>query len=94
MRLSLSKVFFLVLFHIFLTTTLLPLVGPLRGSFSEIVKVAKDLGYTEPDPRNDLNGMNVARKVNLQRRLLGRMHVYLYLIVIGYFLWSFSRFGY
>lgn len=33
-------------------------------TFSQIVKTAKDLGYTEPDPRDDLNGMDVARKVN------------------------------
>lgn len=33
--------------------------------FSETVRVAKDLGYTEPDPRDDLNGMDVARKVNI-----------------------------
>lgn len=33
------------------------------GTFSQIVKTAKDLGYTEPDPRDDLNGMDVARKV-------------------------------
>jgi homoserine dehydrogenase len=39
--------------------------GPSKGTFSEIVKVAKDLGYTEPDPRDDLNGMDVARKVML-----------------------------
>lgn len=32
-------------------------------SFSENVKIAKELGYTEPDPRDDLNGMDVARKV-------------------------------
>jgi homoserine dehydrogenase len=31
--------------------------------FSDIVKEAKRLGYTEPDPRDDLNGMDVARKV-------------------------------
>lgn len=31
--------------------------------FSEIVSIAKELGYTEPDPRDDLNGMDVARKV-------------------------------
>lgn len=37
--------------------------GPSKGTFSEIVKIAKDLGYTEPDPRDDLNGMDVARKV-------------------------------
>ncbi|GJM88117.1 hypothetical protein PR202_ga04144 [Eleusine coracana subsp. coracana] len=31
--------------------------------FSEVVKTAKSLGYTEPDPRDDLGGMDVARKV-------------------------------
>lgn len=30
---------------------------------SEIVKEAKAKGYTEPDPRDDLNGTDVARKV-------------------------------
>jgi homoserine dehydrogenase len=34
-----------------------------KKKFSDIVKVAKELGYTEPDPRDDLNGMDVARKV-------------------------------
>ena len=33
-------------------------------SFSAIVNKAKDLGYTEPDPRDDLNGVDVGRKVN------------------------------
>lgn len=32
-------------------------------TFSDIVKVAKEKGYTEPDPRDDLAGMDVARKV-------------------------------
>ena len=31
--------------------------------FSEVVMKAKELGYTEPDPREDLSGMDVARKV-------------------------------
>jgi aspartokinase/homoserine dehydrogenase 1 len=31
--------------------------------FSEVVKVAKQKGYTEPDPRDDLSGMDVARKI-------------------------------
>ncbi|CAO3611371.1 unnamed protein product [Mucor hiemalis] len=39
--------------------------------FSEIVSVAKELGYTEPDPRDDLNGMDVARKVTICGRLAG-----------------------
>ena len=31
----------------------------------------KDLGYTEPDPRDDLNGLDVARKVTIVSRLAG-----------------------
>lgn len=31
--------------------------------FSEVVRVAKEKGYTEPDPRDDLSGMDVARKI-------------------------------
>jgi homoserine dehydrogenase len=38
--------------------------------FSETVRIAKDLGYTEPDPRDDLNGMDVARKVNYWMKYL------------------------
>jgi len=33
--------------------------------FSEVVADAKANGYTEPDPRDDLNGTDVARKVCL-----------------------------
>lgn len=40
--------------------------------FSEVVKVAKNLGFTEPDPRDDLSGMDVARKALILARLLGR----------------------
>ncbi|XP_047318514.1 bifunctional aspartokinase/homoserine dehydrogenase 1 isoform X2 [Impatiens glandulifera] len=40
--------------------------------FSEVVKTAKSLGYTEPDPRDDLGGMDVARKALILARLLGR----------------------
>lgn len=39
--------------------------------FSQVVKAAKDLGYTEPDPRDDLSGMDVARKALILARLLG-----------------------
>lgn len=39
--------------------------------FSDIVLKAKDLGYTEPDPRDDLNGLDVARKVTIVSRLAG-----------------------
>ncbi|XP_078180856.1 glyceraldehyde-3-phosphate dehydrogenase-like family protein isoform X3 [Carex rostrata] len=40
-------------------------------AFSEIVRAAKSLGYTEPDPRDDLSGMDVARKGLILARLLG-----------------------
>ncbi len=40
--------------------------------FSEIVRQAKDSGYTEPDPRDDLSGMDVARKLTILARELGQ----------------------
>eukprot|EP01018_Ginkgo_biloba_P026249 Gb_03928 [translate_table: standard] len=40
--------------------------------FSEVVHAAKTLGFTEPDPRDDLSGMDVARKALILARLLGR----------------------
>ena len=39
--------------------------------FSEIVRNAKEAGYTEPDPRDDLSGMDVARKLTILSRELG-----------------------
>lgn len=39
--------------------------------FSEIVKEARTAGYTEPDPRNDLNGLDVARKLLILMRETG-----------------------
>ncbi|XP_051120240.1 uncharacterized protein LOC127244012 [Andrographis paniculata] len=39
--------------------------------FSQVVNDAKQLGYTEPDPRDDLGGMDVARKALILARLLG-----------------------
>lgn len=39
--------------------------------FSEVVKEAKAKGYTEPDPRDDLNGLDVARKVLILSREAG-----------------------
>ncbi|KAM0550728.1 hypothetical protein ACHAPJ_008793 [Fusarium lateritium] len=41
------------------------------GKWSDEVKKAKQLGYTEPDPRDDLNGLDVARKVTIVARLSG-----------------------
>jgi bifunctional aspartokinase / homoserine dehydrogenase 1 len=39
--------------------------------FSEIVNEASEQGYTEPDPRDDLNGMDVARKALILAREIG-----------------------
>ena len=39
--------------------------------FSEIVRVAREHGYTEPDPRDDLSGMDVARKLTILAREMG-----------------------
>ncbi|KAG5941721.1 hypothetical protein E4U60_007729 [Claviceps pazoutovae] len=41
------------------------------GKWSDEVKKAKELGYTEPDPRDDLNGLDVARKLTILARLAG-----------------------
>jgi len=40
-------------------------------TFSEVVIAAKEAGYTEPDPRDDLAGMDVARKVTILARECG-----------------------
>jgi len=43
-----------------------------RGTtFSTALRAAMELGYTEPDPRDDLSGMDVARKALILGRLLG-----------------------
>lgn len=39
--------------------------------FSEVVREAKKMGYTEPDPRDDLNGMDMARKILILSREAG-----------------------
>ena len=41
------------------------------AKFSQTVKEAKDRGYTEPDPRDDLSGTDVARKVLILAREIG-----------------------
>ncbi|HJV88919.1 MAG TPA: hypothetical protein VJ623_01330 [Holophagaceae bacterium] len=39
--------------------------------FSEAVRLARDAGFTEPDPRDDLSGLDVARKALILHRELG-----------------------
>jgi homoserine dehydrogenase len=40
-------------------------------AFSDAVKTARQQGYTEPDPRDDLCGLDVARKALILTRMLG-----------------------
>lgn len=66
---------------IFSGDTLLKIEGVLSGSlsyifntyepgqsFTDLVIQAKELGYTEPDPRDDLSGMDVKRKIMILAR--------------------------
>lgn len=39
-------------------------------AFSEVVNIAKEKGFTEPDPRDDLSGTDVARKLTILSRLI------------------------
>merc|ERR1712190_135308 len=41
------------------------------GKFSDVVRIAKAKGFTEPDPRDDLSGTDVQRKVTILARELG-----------------------
>lgn len=46
-------------------------------AFSTVVRTARDKGYTEPHPADDLNGADVARKLTILARLLsgpGQQH--------------------
>ncbi len=55
-----------------LSGTLAYVLGAVAGgkmTLSAAVAKAKELGYTEPDPREDLNGMDVARKAVILARL-------------------------
>ncbi|MCL2444290.1 MAG: bifunctional aspartate kinase/homoserine dehydrogenase I, partial [Treponema sp.] len=56
-----------------LSGTLSFIFNSFNGSipFSALVKEAKTKGYTEPDPRDDLNAMDAARKVLILARECG-----------------------
>ncbi|HLY53205.1 MAG TPA: bifunctional aspartate kinase/homoserine dehydrogenase I, partial [Steroidobacteraceae bacterium] len=56
-----------------LSGTLAYLFNVYDGSkgFSEIVRDARRRGYTEPDPRDDLSGTDVARKITILGREMG-----------------------
>jgi homoserine dehydrogenase len=54
----------------FLFNSFAPVEGS-GGKWSAEVRKAKELGYTEPDPRDDLNGLDVARKLTILARLSG-----------------------
>jgi aspartokinase/homoserine dehydrogenase 1 len=43
-----------------------------RSPFSELVREAHRLGFTEPDPREDLSGQDVGRKLLILARMMGR----------------------
>ena len=45
--------------------------GGKNGTFAEVVKAAQDAGYTEPDPRLDLSGRDVLRKLLILSREAG-----------------------
>ena len=55
----------------FLFNTFAPVSGASNQKWSQIVSDAKEAGYTEPDPRDDLNGMDVARKLTILARIAG-----------------------
>lgn len=56
-----------------LSGTLSYIFNSLNGdrTFSEVVREAHSLGLTEPDPREDLSGMDVARKLIILAREMG-----------------------
>lgn len=56
-----------------LSGTLSYIFNNYKGSnkFSEVVLEAKDKGFTEPDPRDDLSGLDVARKALILSREIG-----------------------
>ena len=66
--LKIEGIFSGTLSYIFNEWSPVPSGGTSLPDFSAVVKVAKDKGYTEPDPREDLNGLDVARKLTILSR--------------------------
>ena len=54
----------------FLFNSFAPVEGH-GGKFSAEVRKAQEMGFTEPDPRDDLNGLDVARKLVILARIAG-----------------------
>lgn len=54
----------------FLFNSFAPVNGS-GGQWSTEVKKAQQMGFTEPDPRDDLNGLDVARKLLILARIVG-----------------------
>ncbi|TEB34091.1 aspartate kinase homoserine dehydrogenase [Coprinellus micaceus] len=50
-----------------------PSVNPPK--FSEVVRVAREKGYTEPHPADDLNGADVARKLTILARTVSAFSI-------------------
>jgi homoserine dehydrogenase len=63
-------------------------------TFSDVVAEAKEAGYTEPDPRDDLSGTDVARKVDpVFSQMVIEYHTYSFLFIFLFSLrWTISDF--
>ncbi|KAJ5273764.1 hypothetical protein N7478_008889 [Penicillium angulare] len=51
--------------------TYMPAVGTANTKWSSLVAHALEIGFMEPDPRDDLNGMDFARKLTILARVVG-----------------------
>jgi hypothetical protein len=62
-------------------------------AFSDVVAEAKEAGYTEPDPRDDLSGTDVARKVDpvSVKRLLNIILILSYTLGTVFSIYQHSR---
>lgn len=55
----------------YLFDTFMPAVGVSKTPWSSLVAHALEIGETEPDPRDDLNGLDFARKLTIIARVIG-----------------------